>query len=132
MTVKYIMGLKTISHPNPGETSWNESLPMALVPGSPAIANLYAATAAHMAIALRKYNSELSDKYVKSALKAVKWADKNTANALYKKAMKDLPLEEWHQTNLAAFLYEATKDMKWEQTIFKASGRVSKQIPPLR
>ncbi len=107
-------GVETLSHPSAGETSWNESLPMALVPGNPTIANLYAATATHMALVLSKYDTALSNKYLQSALKAVDWADKNASNPLYKKALQDLPPESWHQTNLSAYLYEATNDKKWE------------------
>ncbi|NJM14611.1 MAG: hypothetical protein HC896_03820 [Bacteroidales bacterium] len=46
-------GVESVAHPNAGETSWNESLPLALVPGCPGIAYLYAATAARVSTALK-------------------------------------------------------------------------------
>ncbi len=103
-------GIETISHPSGGESSWNESLPAALVPGAPYIACLYAATAAHMGIVLKDFDSELSQEYIESAIKAVNWADKNKDNPLYEKAPQPVA---YMQCDLAAFLYEATGDKKW-------------------
>lgn len=70
--------VESIEHPRGGETSWLNSLPTALVPPTPDACLVYAACAAQMALATKKYDAKLSDDYLKSALDAVEWAQKNS------------------------------------------------------
>jgi len=67
--------VESIEHPRQGEPSWLNSLPTALVPPTPRASLNYAATAAQMSLAVKKYDSVLAEEYLKSALAAVKWVD---------------------------------------------------------
>ncbi|NJM15986.1 MAG: hypothetical protein HC896_12005 [Bacteroidales bacterium] len=104
-------GIESVAHPNAGESSWNESLPLALVPGCPGIAYLYAATAARLSVALKMYDNVLSEKYLESANKACAWAESNLNNPLYKNAM---PITQSVRFDLAVFMFEATSAQKWK------------------
>lgn len=107
-------GIESISHPSAGESSWNESLPIALVPGSPGIAYLYAATAARVGSLVARFDSTISRQYLASAIKAVEWADANRTNSLYKNT---LPLTPVQQIELSVFLYEATGNVLWKERL---------------
>jgi endoglucanase len=107
-------GIESIAHPNAGEASWEESLPIALVPGSPAIAYLYAAVAARMGTNLKPYDTVFSEVYISSAKKAVSWADDNLNNPLYKGA---LPVSHIHTFEACVYLFEATGSEIWRKRL---------------
>ncbi|MDA3824101.1 MAG: glycoside hydrolase family 9 protein [Bacteroidales bacterium] len=67
--------VESIEHPRQGEPSWLNSLPTALVPPTPRASLNYAATAAQMSLAVKKYDPKLAEEYLASALSAVEWVD---------------------------------------------------------
>jgi endoglucanase len=69
--------IESIEHPREGEPSWLNSLPTALLPPCPEANLTYAATAAHMAILLEKYDKKLSLEYKESAISAMNWVLNN-------------------------------------------------------
>lgn len=69
--------VESVEHPRGGECSWLNSLPTALIPPTPGACYTYASCAAQMSIVVRKYNSELANDYLESALAAMKWIELN-------------------------------------------------------
>jgi endoglucanase len=112
--------LESIEHPRGGEPSWLNSLPTALVPPTPRASYHYAATAAQMAIVVKKYNQKLSDEYLQSALDAVKWADENAG------APDPFGRNPRNVTEAMAFisLYRATGNEKWHGRLESAIEKV--------
>ncbi len=116
-------GIESVAHPSAGETSWNESLPLALVPGCPGIAYKYAAVASRVSKILREYDKDKANEYLTSARKAIEWADANINNPLYKNA---LPMDTWFFTDTYAFMYEATGESKWRKKFINSFNRLNK------
>ncbi len=112
--------IESVEHPRGGEPSWLNSLPTALVPPTPRACYHYAATAAQMALALKKYNTSLSEDYLESALAAVNWADKNAD------APDPFGRNPHHVTEAMAFvnLYRATGEDKWHNRLQKTLAKV--------
>ncbi|MDX1285895.1 MAG: glycoside hydrolase family 9 protein, partial [Draconibacterium sp.] len=112
--------VESIEHPRGGECSWLNSLPTALVPPTPRACLTYAACAAQMSVAVKKYNSGLAAEYLESALAAMKWVDKNPNtpdvfgrnNAETTKAMA------------LVNLYRATGDTKWAEKLNNIIAKV--------
>ncbi|MFW5773957.1 MAG: glycoside hydrolase family 9 protein [Tangfeifania sp.] len=105
--------VESIEHPRRGETSWLNSLPTAIIPPTPRACFYYAATAAQMALAVKKYDPKLSDEYLQSALDAVKWADENAD------APDPFGRNPRSVTEAMAFvsLYRATGDKNWHKRL---------------
>ncbi len=102
-------GIESIEHPN--EPSHLVSQPTALIPATPQGNHMYAAAAAQMAHALRKYDPDRASDYRDSAIRAYAWAAANTDVAGFVNSPMNPPLE---QANLAAAnLYRLTGDQKY-------------------
>ena len=112
--------VESIEHPRGGETSWLNSLPTALVPPTPRASYHYAATAAQMALAVKKYDRKLSDEYLQSALDAANWADEHAD------APDPFGRNPRNVTEALAFvnLYRATEDATWHERLKKSLQKV--------
>ena len=106
--------IESIEHPREGEPSWLNSLPTALLPPCPEANITYAATAAHMAILLEKYDEKLSLEYRESALGAMNWVLNNPNAPGYG------PLDPQVESLVAYInLYRLTGDIIWHQRFQK-------------
>jgi len=114
--------VESIEHPRGAETSWLNSLPTAIIPPTPRACYHYAATAAQIALAVKKYDKKLSEVYLESALDAVQWADENSD------APDPFGRNPRNITEALSFvnLFRATQDNKWHER-FKNS--VQKVFP---
>lgn len=102
-------GIESAEHPNHGEASWQESLPvMAYAPGVWS-SHLYAAAAARMAIwAGRNGREKLAKTYRESAVRAMEWAERHFD------AAKHAAHHYRDARNLAAAdLFELTGEKRW-------------------
>jgi len=113
-------GIESEDHPKYGETSWQESLTVMAFAPDIYSSYIYAGSAAYSAYVLRKYNFKMSDIYSDSAIKAMKWAEKeiNKTKTGYPYQVNDI-------RNLAAAeLFRLTGMKNWhdlfmETTVFK-------------
>lgn len=78
-----IYGVESWRHPNRGEPSWLDTLPLAVIPGTPASAFSYAGAAAHMAYVLRDLDASGSEDFEASARRAFRWAMQERENPMY-------------------------------------------------
>ncbi|MFW5864175.1 MAG: glycoside hydrolase family 9 protein [bacterium] len=116
-------GIESAEHPNHGETSWQESLPvMAYAPGVWS-SYWYAAAAARTAFALKRWDKDLAQVYEVSAIRAMDWAEKERPN------LKEIPDNKVPDSRnyAAAELYRLTGDARYhtlflETTAFKKPG----------
>jgi len=105
--------VESIEHPKAGETSWLNSLPTAITPPIPESAWQFAGTAAHLALALEKYDGEKAACYRSAALHAAAWAEtRPDVPVFFLKA----PHAFQAVKNFAfAALYNLTGEEKWER-----------------
>ncbi|MFC2091016.1 glycoside hydrolase family 9 protein [Bacteroidota bacterium] len=103
--------VESVEHPRGGEPSWLNSLPTAIVPPTPRASLNYAATAAQMALLVKKYDPVLSSDYLESARAAIEWVDRHPdvpdPFGSYPRAV----------TEAMAFvnMYRATGDIAWHE-----------------
>lgn len=103
--------VESVQHPRGGEPSWLNSLPTALVPPTPSANFLYAATAAQLSLAIRPYDTALSETYLASALDAFLWAITNDDTPdLYKSRSKEV-----YASMAMLNLYRRTAETKWHE-----------------
>lgn len=69
-----IYGIESLAHPNRGEPSWLETLPVAVVPPTPDASYTYAGAAARLARALQEFDAPKATAYADSARRAYAWA----------------------------------------------------------
>jgi endoglucanase len=110
-----IEGIESIEHPNRGETSWLNSLPTSIKPGTPSVAYQYAAVAARMSKVLQSFDSDLSEQYAESALKAMSWADANLENDFY----EDFLPNAYDMMGAGVYLFLLTEDPAWHDLFIK-------------
>ncbi len=109
--------VESIEHPN--EPSWLLLQPTAVTPPTPATCHLYAAAAAQLALALRKYDPARAEAYRTSALRAMEWAEKNqSVPNIYDSRPGANSAEAENFADL--WMYRLTADQKWH-TQFKKS-----------
>ncbi len=106
-----IYGIESIAHPRRGEPSWYDSLPVAVIPGSPSDACTYASAAALAALAFNNYDAELADKYLESAKLAYQWAKENISNTRYEKKKAS----DTDRILASLSLYKSTSEKKYEK-----------------
>ncbi len=117
-----IFGIETVMHPLPGESSFMESLPYALMPGNSVDAYLYAGVAANMAQTLKPYDNELAEKYHKSALAAWNWGKENENKYPYRMAPH---LLNFSKNNAALHLWQITDDAEFQSQIQNYISKLS-------
>ncbi len=111
-------GIESANHPRAGEASWQESQKIFAYAPDPWSSYLYAATAAQAAHALGSYDPTLAQIYLDSALRAMDYAERESAPYLTISEVRDA-------RNLAALsLFQDTEDVRWhniflETTAFK-------------
>ena len=111
-------GIESANHPNEGETSWQESLPVMAYAPDAWSSYIYAGVAARAAYTLKGYDSPLAATYRDSAQKAMAFAEKAYAQT---RSPSDLPHQVRDQRNLAALeLYRLTGNSQWHD-IFLAT-----------
>ncbi len=107
--------VESTSHPRPGETSWQESLLIAIMAPDPSVSYVYAADAAKMARLLKPFDAAKADRYLESARKAWKWAVDHEQEFMDKLDVKRLEKASRGMTvvrNLAALELWVTTDEK--------------------
>jgi len=107
--------VESIEHPRGGEASWQNSLPTALVPPTPDACLVYASCASQMSLAVKKYNNQLANQYLESALDAMNWV-KNNPDVPYLFARNSPDV-----IKAMAFLnlYRATGNSAWHQKLIE-------------
>ncbi|MFP4056765.1 MAG: glycoside hydrolase family 9 protein [Candidatus Brocadiia bacterium] len=120
-------GIESAEHPRHGEGSWQESLPvMAYAPGIWS-SYVYAGVAARAAHWLMPRHHELWDLYQESALRAMRWAEKELEAA----GERQFPIEVRDARNLAAIeLYRLTGEARWRD-LFLATTFFKEPEAPL-
>ena len=119
-------GIESEEHPVHGETSWTESLTvLAYAPGIWS-SYLYAGAAAQAAFILKKYKSKEASVYRRSAVAAMKWADKSLAKGEGRKYQMQV-IEAQHLA--AAELFRLTGDEKWHKLFQKSFIADIPQMP---
>jgi endoglucanase len=107
-------GIQSEIDPKTGETSWQESTTVLAYAPDAWSSYLYAGVAARAANLLKAKDSKLAQDYQTSALRAVAYADRQSAD-----------VDRWQvrdARNLAALeLYRLTKDAKWHQIFLKTT-----------
>lgn len=86
-----IFGIESLRHPNRGEPSWMDTLPVAVVPGNPDAAYTYAGAAARMARVLADLAPSRADDFAQSARMAFQWAQAGENNPKYADFFKARP-----------------------------------------
>jgi endoglucanase len=104
-----IEGIESIEHPKRGESSWRDSHPTAIKPGTPAVAYKWAGVAARMSRALMSYDTVLSESYKTSALRAIAWAQENLDHPYY----QDFLPGAVDLMSAGVYLYLLTRDAVW-------------------
>ena len=107
-------GIESAEHPNYGEASWQESLPVMAYAPDVWTSYMYAGVAARAAHTLKRYDAQLSKTYEESALRAMAYAEKNYPQ--YVEAGHTGPLQHHvkDERNLAALeLYRLTGKSSW-------------------
>lgn len=86
-----IYGIEALQHPNRGEPSWLETLPVAVVPPTPDAAFTYAGAAARLARVLDRIAPDLAKEWAESAIRAHEWALANDGNDRYPEKYRSKP-----------------------------------------
>lgn len=123
--------VESIEHP--AEPSYLLSQSTAVTPPTPQTCHSYAAAAAQLSLALRKYDSERAEAYRDSALRAMEWAERHAdvPNAYHRRDMR--PAEE-DANRAAAWMYRLTEDQRWHEMFRQslAARHPDGQIQPTR
>lgn len=107
--------VESIEHPRGGEASWQNSLPTALVPPTPDACLVFASCAAQMSLTVKKYNIELADEYLESALDAMNWVKNNPGVPhLFARNSQDV-----NEAMAFVNLYRATGKSEWHQKMIE-------------
>lgn len=110
-----IEGVESIEHPNRGEASWRDSLPLAIKPGTPSMAVYWAGVAARMSLALAPYDKALSTQYQKSALEALNWEQRVRGEKCYSEFQASST--DW--MNASVFMFVLTGDENWNEIFIR-------------
>ena len=115
-------GIETDEHPTPRTTSWTTQQPVYVYAPDPYASYVYAGVAAQAAQVLRTYDAERSAVYEKSAVAAMKWAERQ-------KVPVELHDELVSQRAVAAAaLYRLTADSTWHQAFLETTPLVDGPI----
>ena len=107
-------GIESAEHPNYGEASWQESLPVMAYAPDIWTSYMYAGVAARAAHTLRRYDEQLANTYRDSALRAMAYAESNYPQYVAAGYTGDLQHYVKDERNLAALeLYRLTGDAQW-------------------
>lgn len=119
-------GIESADHPKPGETSWQDSLTVMAYAPDLWSSYQYAGVAARAAFTLRDYDSPRAERYQRSALRAMSYAEADYRSGRYQ---IDDRGSNWriHQIfderNLAALeLYRLTQDSQWHDLFLETSA----------
>lgn len=118
-------GIESAEHPNYGEASWQESLPVMAYAPDVWSSYLYAGVAARAAYTLRNYDPQLAVTYQTSALRAMAYGEAHYVEYKAAHHAGELQHHVTDQRNLAALeLYRLTRDAQWHDvflatTVFK-------------
>lgn len=113
-------GIESEDHPKYGEASWQESQTVFAFAPDPYSSYVYAGTSAYASYVLKKFNMKMWETYLKSAISAMNWAEKEIKNT-----KRSYPYQVRDTRNLAsAELFRLTGDKRWhdiflETTVFK-------------
>ena len=112
-------GVESAAHPNMGEASWQESLPIMAYAPDAWSSYLYAGVAARAAYTLQNYDAQLAATYRESALRAMDYAEREYARKGYASGP---PHQVKDERNLAALeLYRLTRESKWHDLFLATS-----------
>jgi len=107
-------GIESAEHPNRGETSWQESLPVLAYAPDVWTSYSYAGVAARAAHTLKRYDAQLAVTYQESALQAMAYAEANYPQYVAAGRVGELQHYVKDERNLAALeLYRLTGDAHW-------------------
>lgn len=107
-----IEGVESIEHPNRGESSWRDSLPLAIKPGTPSMAVYWAGVAARISVAIAPYSPELAQEYEQSAMLALEWEQSVRNDHRY----RDFQASDLEWMNASVFMLALTGDSVWNET----------------
>ncbi len=113
-----IEGVESVAHPKRGESSWLDSQPTSIKPGTPAVAYKWAGVAARMSMALLSYDTVMAEKYKTSALRAMAWADDNLDHPFY----QDFQPSTDDMMNAGVYLFQLTGDPAWHDLFVEGWG----------
>ncbi|MEM6450050.1 MAG: glycoside hydrolase family 9 protein [Cyanobacteria bacterium P01_D01_bin.105] len=107
-------GIESADHPQHGETSWQESLPVMAYAPDVWTSYLYAGVAARAAHTLKRYDAQLAQTYEDSALQAMAYAETNYPEYVAANYPGELQHYVEDERNLAALeLYRLTGNARW-------------------
>ncbi len=118
-------GIESAEHPNYGEASWQESLPVMAYAPDVWSSYLYAGVAARAAYTLRNYDPQIAATYQQSALRAMAYGEAHYVEYKAAHHAGELQHHVRDQRNLAALeLYRLTRNTQWHDvflatTVFK-------------
>ncbi len=115
-------GIEAEEHPIEGETSWLESLDVMVYAPDHWSGYIYVATAAKAAKLLKGRDEKLSDIYMKSALKAMRWSEDEFLKWTDVDSLPSHPQNVLDMRNLAAIeLFGLTSDKNWLNVFYENS-----------
>ncbi|MDQ8199429.1 glycoside hydrolase family 9 protein [Pelagicoccus enzymogenes] len=106
-----VYGVESLRHPNRGEPSWLETLPVAVVPPTPDAAYTFAGAAARMAVDFKVLGDSRAEALLAAAGKAFSWALIADEDERYPERYRS----QLHNRVMAAFhLWKATREDNYE------------------
>ncbi|MFK8183874.1 MAG: glycoside hydrolase family 9 protein [Phormidesmis sp.] len=109
-------GIESADHPNFGEASWQESLPVMAYAPDVWTSYKYAGVAARAAHTLKRYSAQLAATYEESALRAMAYAEANYPQYVAAGHTGSLQHYVKDERNLAALeLYRLTGESRWHE-----------------
>jgi endoglucanase len=132
-------GIESVSHPRPGEASWQETELLGAFAPDPVASYRYAATAAKLHRALKPFDEADAERYLDTARKAFRWADANgdavlvqVAERSAKQKLDKLRESSTVERALAAVeLYISTDEQRFHDD-FKADHVLARGLAPDR
>lgn len=121
--------IESSAHPRGGETSWRDSLPLYVTPPEAQASYHYAAAATRFANVVRPFDSAMADDYLRSAIRAFDFAEKELQQTAHPEKIRK-PILAYR--NLAAVeLLNETRDTRYHD-IFLEDTFFHREIAPLQ